>query len=57
MAASVGFWVEQSFQVRKVDGLIYGLVKSKTENLTPVASLMNVHHLRARGELVCVESV
>jgi len=38
--------VERLFQVWKVDGWIPGWVMQKTEKLTPVASLVNIYHLR-----------
>jgi len=36
----------------KVSGSNPGQVKSKTEKLAPAASLVNVHHLRARLGLI-----
>jgi len=35
----------------RLGGLVGKRSKSKTEKLTPVASLVSVHHLRARAEL------
>jgi len=43
--------------VWKVGGSNPGLVKSKTEKLAPVASLVSVQHLRSRGGLVGPASV
>jgi len=43
--------------VWKVGGWNTGRVKSKTEKLAPVASLVNVHHLRPRAWVVGPESV
>jgi len=40
--------VEHSLRVRKFGSLNPGQVKSKIEKLTPVASPVNIHHLRAR---------
>jgi len=42
---------ETSLRVWKVGGSIPGWVKSKTK-FKPVASLVNVHHLRSRAGLV-----
>jgi len=36
----------------EIQGLILGRVKSKTETLIPVASLVSVYHLRDRAGLV-----
>jgi len=36
----------------EVSGMIVGQVKSKTEKLTPVASLLNIHHLKPRAGVV-----
>jgi len=41
----------------KCGGSIPGMIKSKTEKLTPVASLVNGHHLRDRAGLVGPVSV
>jgi len=43
--------------VRKVGGLMSGLVRSKTEKLVPVASLGDIHHLGASVGLVGPVSV
>jgi len=40
-------WVERSIRVRKVGVRIHDRIRSKTEKLTPVASLVSVHHLRS----------
>jgi len=49
--------VERSFREQKVGGSIPGPVRLKTEILTPVASLLNGHHLRVRTGLVCPVSI
>jgi len=45
------------FLFTKVGVRIPGRVKSKTEKLAPAASLVSVHHLRARAELIGPVSV
>jgi len=43
--------------VQNVGGSNPSLVNLKTEKLTPVASLVSVHHLRVRAGLVVLVSV
>jgi len=50
-------WVERSLRVWKVGGLNFSCVKSKTEKLAPVASLVSAHHLRPTVGLVGLVSV
>jgi len=51
----LALWVNCCFRVWKVGGLILGWVKSKTEKLTPVASLVTIYLKDIeQGWLVCV---
>jgi len=52
-------WVERSLQEWKVCGSICGAVKSKTEKLTPVSSLVSIYHLSAMrlGGVSCLSVV
>jgi len=49
--------VQRSIRGNKVGVSILGRVNSRTEELTPVASLVSVHHLTARSGLVGPVSV
>jgi len=53
----VSKWVKRWLRVWKVGGWNPGRVKSKTEKLAPVASLVSVHHLRPTSGLVGPVSV
>jgi len=46
----------RAFSVCKISALIYQ-VRSKSEKSTPVASLVNLHHLRTSAGLVGLVSV
>jgi len=48
---------ETNPSIRKVSGSNPSWVKSKTEKLSPVASLVSIYHLRARTGLVGPVSV
>jgi len=39
-------------RVRKIAGSNPGRVKSETEQITPISSLISVYHLRSRAGLV-----
>jgi len=53
VTALAALWVEHLLHKRPIVRSP-GQVKSKTEKLTPVASLVSVHHLRAGAGLVSV---
>jgi len=55
--ALVAKWIDSFLRVEKVGVWTPGWVKSKTDKLAPVASLVSVNHLRLRTELTGQVSV